>query len=351
MKNSFLLILLLLCGTFQLQAQKKKTKKVKKTTTQKSINISQVSPIATLSINNNYDNGTINTVCISPDGKYILSSGNDGEVRIWNIAKETQTQSFPGEKNSKGAIWPATGVAYSPDGKTFVTGQGSSSAKLWDIATGTLIKKYGQVGVAFAYDFSSDGRLIAFGHYGSVTICEVGSNKKIAIPMSKTGKVISVSFTPDNQSVISVNDTQEILLFDVNTGNKKQTFDIHNYVKDVEYAEDAAFTPDSNTLITVGLNKDPYHGIIKMWNVNDGTLLKTIIDGQSVDCIAISHDGLKFATGNFDHTVKIWDVATGNILKEFIGHKSYVRSVAFSPDDETLVSGSGRGIINIWKVN
>lgn len=345
-----ILIYVLLFGVIELQAQNKKTKTVKKVNTQKGIT-SQVGPFATLSTGNNYNNGTINTVCVSPDGQQILSSGDDGEVRIWDIATRTQTKSFPGTKNSAGAVWPTSGVAYSPDGKTFVSGQKNSTPKLWDVATSKQIKIFQKRGVAYAFDFSSDGNLVAFGHYGSLSICDINSSKEIGIPVSRTGNVSSVAFSPDNQSLVSVSENQEISLWDVNSGSKIRGFDIHNYVKDVEYATDAAFTPDGKIIITGGFNKEPYQGIIKMWNANDGTLIQAIIDGQSIDCVTISHDGLKLATGNFDHSVKIWEIATGRLLKEFVGHKSYVKSVVFSPDDQTLVSSGNGGVINLWRVN
>ena len=38
------------------------------------------------------------------------------------------------------------------------------------------------------------------------------------------------------------------------------------------------------------------------------------------------------ASGSYDHTVKIWDVKTGNNLMTLTGHNNYVNSVNFSPD-------------------
>ncbi|HCQ12322.1 MAG TPA: hypothetical protein DIU01_03490 [Flavobacterium sp.] len=350
MKKTILLFILFF-GVTNMQAQKKKSKTVKKTNTQKTISVSQASPFATLSTGNVNDNGTINTVCVSPDGKQILSSGNDGEVRVWDIATRTQTKNFPGTKNSAGAVWPTSGVAYSPDGKTFISGQKNSTPKLWEVATSKQIKIFHKAGVAYSFEFSSDGNLIALGHYGSLSISETNSSNVLVIPISRIGNIISIAFSPDNQSLISVSENQDISLWDANSGVKIRNFDIHNYQKDVEYANDVAFTPDGKTIITGGFNKDPYQGIIKIWNTNNGSLIQTIIDGQSIECLAISHDGLKLATGNFDHSVKIWEIATGNLLKEFVGHKSYVKSVVFSPDDQTLVSSGGQGIINLWKAN
>lgn len=344
-----LVLFLLLFGITQIYAQKKKTKTVKRTFISKIITAPKVSPFAKLSANNAF---TINTVCVSPDGKQILSSGDDGEVRHWDIATLTQTESFTGDRNNDGIIYPVTGVAYSPDGKTYVSAQKGFLPKLWDTTSRTVIKRINQNGAdVYSLAYSPDGVLIAFGNYGSITISNLPLGTQLEIAMPEKSEVISVEFSPNNQYLIAVTNNQEISLWDVNTGAKIRNFDIHNYDKDVEYATDAVFTTDGKMIITAGFNKNPYQGIIKMWNVNHGRLVRGMADGQSVDCLAISRDGLKLATGNSDHTVKIWELATGKLLWILVGLKNYVKSVTFSPDGQTVVASSTNGAINLWKTN
>jgi len=62
---------------------------------------------------------------------------------------------------------------------------------------------------------------------------------------------------------------------------------------------------------------------------------------KSVNTIAFSPDGSWLASGGKDNTIKIWDAATGNVLRTLYGHASNVNALAVSPDGGLLASGSG----------
>ena len=61
-------------------------------------------------------------------------------------------------------------------------------------------------------------------------------------------------------------------------------------------------------------------------------------------------DGRTALSGSADETLKLWDLATGEEIRTFSGHKRSVNSVAFSPDGRKALSGSADKTLKLWYV-
>ena len=64
--------------------------------------------------------------------------------------------------------------------------------------------------------------------------------------------------------------------------------------------------------------------------------------------VSVSHDGRLVAAGCEDRIIRIWDVQTGYLVERLRGHGDWVRSVAFTPDDRGLISGSDDTKVKRW---
>jgi hypothetical protein len=67
-----------------------------------------------------------------------------------------------------------------------------------------------------------------------------------------------------------------------------------------------------------------------------------------VSSVAFSPDGRFALSGNQNHTLKLWDLATGKEIRTLSGHTNTVSSVAFGPDGRSALSGSQDQTLKLW---
>src|ERR1039458_7435779 len=88
---------------------------------------------------------------------------------------------------------------------------------------------------------------------------------------------------------------------------------------------------------------------VKLWDAGSGQLLRTLSGHAGhVWSVAWNPDGKTLASGSADHTVKLWEPGSGQLLRTLSGHAYSVMSVAWSPDSKTLASGSYDHTVKLW---
>ena len=112
--------------------------------------------------------------------------------------------------------------------------------------------------------------------------------------------------------------------------------------RDVYHAE---FSPDGRRVASSGLD-----GTIRIWEAASGELIKTIRANPSeVNWVAFSPDGLQLASACDDGTVRLWDLATGTMLRDIKAHQGIAVIVRFSPDGKRIFTcGRDDGDVKTW---
>ncbi|KAI8093213.1 WD40-repeat-containing domain protein [Halteromyces radiatus] len=84
------------------------------------------------------------------------------------------------------------------------------------------------------------------------------------------------------------------------------------------------------------------------WNIEEGhEIMKWKADAKNVRRLKLSHSETKLATAG--HTISLWDVTERKVIKKYTGHASAVLNLAFSQQDDVLVSiAEDDRYINVW---
>ena len=91
---------------------------------------------------------------------------------------------------------------------------------------------------------------------------------------------------------------------------------------------------------------------VKLWDLASGRLLRTLTGhAQGVENVAITPDGLSVVSLSEDNTIKVWDAETGKLLRTvtgIVGRNDYVQdSLVVSSDGRSLFSASSQAIRRI----
>ncbi|HEX8334037.1 MAG TPA: WD40 repeat domain-containing protein [Segetibacter sp.] len=154
-------------------------------------------------------------------------------------------------------------------------------------------------------------------------------------------QVWSAKFSPDGSLIASGSVDSTAVIIDMRTD---KVLKVLKHPAGLTYL---CFSGDGNSLIT-----SSYDGVVRLWDVSSGSLRKEFLGhSNTIRTVDISPDGKLIASGGEESVIKLWDVETGKCINNLKGHTLTVWDVKFSRDGSKLASGSFDNTFKIWNVN
>jgi WD40 repeat protein len=301
-------------------------------------------------------------VLFTPDGKQLVSVGEDKAVRIWDVETGQQVRTLRGQIGSgrQGRLFSAAlsgdilAVAgdipvdmekYGPQGVAVKTrGQGFL---LFSLRSGQIVRppQGGHEDVITSLAFSLQGtHLASASRDGTASLW----NPYAPMPPLKLtghrGDVNDVAFSPDEKQVATAGSDGKVRIYDAETGKFQREAKCDAPVLCL------AWSPDGKMLASGSRD-----GLIRFWNPTTGQEAQTALHQEdSVTCLAFSPQGqwLLSAGGEDerkrDARVHVWSMPDGQPVRSFSGHHATIQSVAFSADGRLATSADRAGILYVW---
>ena len=321
--------------------------------------------------------GDVTCVRYVPGGNELATAGEDGTVRLWDLASDAVRVIDAGGQR------PVRGVAVSSSGSVLASGGDDGVVRLWDVATGAptgdaFVHTRPVTGVAF----SAIGTLVTSCEDGGVRVFHLGSGGPVAtrtMQHSTSDRVNGVSCCPVAlpQGVLaaSVGNDRRVVVWNTVTGEE-----VHPLVGHADVVTTAAFSADGSLLASGGFDASVF-----VWDVGKGTCLAQL-PGHTrvVQSLAFAAESWTLASGSWDMAVRVWDLRSLPVVSESVpvvsesapavsesapavsesvpvsgtvpvtvtvtvledaGDGASVSAVCFSPDGGSVVTGTAQGVV------
>jgi len=265
---------------------------------------------------------SVTSLGFQKDVEYLYSGSEDGTVKTWDLRSPTFSSSF----DCKSSV---NSVALHPNRPEIISGDQNGSVKVWDIGssrcinemvpdtcsspannnnnssnpTSTTSSSFRQKASIQAVDISEDGKTcVAANNHADVFLWDPSASTNFK-PLAKfkahpTGTyLLKAKISPDNRQLVTCSSDQTARLFDISRGGggSSSTGICHSneefrptvtqtLSQHTKWVWDAVFSADSSYLVTASSDHSA-----KLWNLRSGEVVRQYTGHQhAVTCVALN---------------------------------------------------------------
>lgn len=269
----------------------------------------------------------IQTVAMSPDGKYVASAGLDRSIRVWD-SENGEEVAVVRQHSSH-----VRRVAFDPSGKYLVSSGDDNRINVWNVRTVIQPIPRGQ-----SVGFSRDAHRLFVGSYESISVWQPDDMSPDFRIHDHPKKLLMLISSPTEPVAASFCFGGEVLVWNTVSGEK-----LHLLHENKSPAYSGVFSQDGKTLFVA------YHnGLINAYQVDSGKVTKSTRTSHIVYRLAITHDGNQLVSAHRNGSLQYWSTEDLSEIREVQAHDGILLDLASNPVRNEISTTGQNGEICVW---
>lgn len=278
------------------------------------------------------NDGIPKKICLSPNRQYLVAGTNMGEIYVWDTMTQKLVKQFKAHQDN------IRGLQYSPTQPAFVSGSMDNWIKYWDTISGNLLQAWEHKASVQGVAISMDSTLALFGSTDkTMRVWNLVTGQEVFAPQGHIDNIHSLSLSLDGHFLVSGGVDQTTRVWEMSTGKELASW------KTPEAVYATAISPKGSKV--AGAN----YSSILIWNRTTGELLSTLMGHTNrIRWVHFIHEQELYSAG-WDGTIRRWNVDTGALLQTISPDSSIESCSLLNPD--TIACGHWNGTIGLWSLS
>ncbi len=275
----------------------------------------------------------VTAVSLSFDGWQVLTGGNDGQIRIWEVTSRKCSAILNGHKAR------VHSVTLSEEERLLLSASADKTARIWDPIEGEcLVTLSGHQGAVRDAVLTPNAKHALTGSVdGTLMLWKTDTGERVRVFVGHRGGVNSVAITRCGNFALSASSDCTIKQWDLWTGKCIRTFEgSDSRVTSVCVSNDGCLM----------LSASGTH--LQCWSLETGELVRNIRAHESeIFTVCLNETGHYALSATGMGTIKVWEIQTGQSIRSLQGHAP----IALSRDGRYAISAGTSGDFKVWSVH
>uniref|UniRef100_F6VRH3 Periodic tryptophan protein 2 homolog n=1 Tax=Ciona intestinalis TaxID=7719 RepID=F6VRH3_CIOIN len=248
--------------------------------------------------------------------------------------------------NKEGEFNSVTSTAYHTKTHVLVTGLATGAFHIHELPDFNLIHSLSISEhriTAAAFNNTGDWLALASSALGQLLVWEWQSESYILKQQGHYSGMTCLDYSPDGRYIVTGGEDGKVKVWNTSNGFCFVTFSEHK-----SNVTGVCFTSSGHVIISSSLD-----GTVRAFDLHRYRNFRTFTSPRPTQfvCLSVDGSGELVAAGSRDtFEVFVWSIRTGRLLDILAAHEAPVSSLAFSPTESILASGSWDHSVIVWRI-